>query len=1636
MSKVHFKEGLVEIAAHALNGFEPITYTKSLDDYIGEKFSIFNFTTEEATTVVAGANQQVELEALNESLPIEVVPIYQKKPMPKLILDLTFLHGYYEDNGYFNNNYSNYTPTISDTNSLTYSGISYLHWASYDLIDRNNPGLSDKLERFNVLITEMENLGLNHMRIEAMWNKIVPEINSISSSLHPNQIPDQGTMIDDYIAEIDSYGGWDTLDYFIDQTLASSVITSPYIVVGCGHSSRMPSFNDSGSLKRIAPGTVRPDTLSGYMGVTEDVYLYWLKKYTRAVVRRYKNKINCWQIENELNAARFTESFGWWRVGSAWGEDYAGGFQDRVIEILHDAVRLEDPGAEILTTFHLFEAAKRIKEWNEYIDIVGLQIYPHLFHAYPVLGFFTGEFVWAAKRILTAEGTPGKQVWITETGYPAKTTDVAPLDYASNIEHFSQERQKQFMEEAMYSCMQNGAKGFDIYRLYTEEADEASNAFEINNCYTGLYDEFNNQKLAAPAFKDVFEANNNLETVKFHTKTFSDESLTGTFNVEASVNALPSGIPVKLVPNKDYDVYANDQKLMDSQSELVQHYRWNNEDYHYLYRQFNSSQHILNQVAYYDNAYPIKFKVDIGPGIDTTYLTKKLAVRDTWYENRFKKQPNKYYSLGVSVDTTVYDVFLDQQYPNDNFYKLKAPFIGGATTDNIYVFDHWSGTGVNIIHPNNKYTAAVFLNESGMEVTAHYAPVLNRQGYKLVIPEDEYLEIPEGANYTFAQGFTIECQGDFNIHGTYDHPVTFTGSGKDANFDPTDDPPSDSLIVIKSNDSELYYNFVTIKNIECAFTLMGENNKLTYKHSAIENNNVGIHLGNIKNNEVLIDSITFKNNDIAVRIGDNMANEQQVSEININRCVLEDNYYDMFFEPKQNVTSSSEIQIKFYNSNFITHSSTSGYGIFLKDTSIPNGDIKAYLTNNIFLNTSCSLGAANYREADFNLSYPNTNSYLGSDVINQDPMFIDSENGNYHLSGNSPCIDAGVYTGEDYCPDYDPDGTELDIGRFHFPQLRDTIKTDMILSNEVRIVDDIIIPDTVTVTVLPGTVVKLETNVIIKVYGKFMAEGTQDSMITFTSVYDNPETSDYWDRIRFYDSANDSSIIKYCNIEYAKYAVYTAYSDISIESNIISNIRYHGLYCYESGVSIKNNDIQANHFVIYLYRGNYASQQPVVYGNKLHGGSRGLYMVYSSPYLQDNEIYDNDYGVYAMSYSAAYLGWMGEEGRNYIHNNDYNLSSSNSAVFMGRDMCMLNGGKNKMETFTNYQIYAANNSHIIAENNWWGGPPQPSYFNIDGTSSVDYMPYLSSTPFYKTGLSPEESAFNDVFSGAATDSALTEAEVMANFKDEWPIKQKLLYARNLVYLNFPQNAEKICKDVIQTYPDSSLSYMALNILWEAGETSSQNFKLFKVHLDSISSAKEDKEIYDEAELIRDGFNDEETSAASLGKSYTKYSYPQVAAKALFRDFLFVLYNKENINGAQSVLNTMKANYPNSPETAEAREQFQIYMADAELGAGGAIPKEYKLYANYPNPFNPKTTFKFGLPVDSRITIDIYNVLGQKVFSIARNSVPAGTHTLHWNGRNSGGLKLPSGLFIYGFKAQALNGKKREYFKSRKMILLK
>ncbi|MBN2008686.1 T9SS type A sorting domain-containing protein [candidate division KSB1 bacterium] len=86
--------------------------------------------------------------------------------------------------------------------------------------------------------------------------------------------------------------------------------------------------------------------------------------------------------------------------------------------------------------------------------------------------------------------------------------------------------------------------------------------------------------------------------------------------------------------------------------------------------------------------------------------------------------------------------------------------------------------------------------------------------------------------------------------------------------------------------------------------------------------------------------------------------------------------------------------------------------------------------------------------------------------------------------------------------------------------------------------------------------------------------------------------------------------------------------------------------------------------------------------------------------------------------------------------------------------------------------------------------------------------------------------------------------------------------------------------------------------------------------------------------------------------------------------------------------------------------------------------EYSVIQAYPNPFNPTTTIEYRLKSGGRVSLDVYNLLGQHVISLIRNYRPAGVHQVIFDARG-----LPSGIYFYHFQT---NG----YHEVRKLILMR
>ena len=86
-----------------------------------------------------------------------------------------------------------------------------------------------------------------------------------------------------------------------------------------------------------------------------------------------------------------------------------------------------------------------------------------------------------------------------------------------------------------------------------------------------------------------------------------------------------------------------------------------------------------------------------------------------------------------------------------------------------------------------------------------------------------------------------------------------------------------------------------------------------------------------------------------------------------------------------------------------------------------------------------------------------------------------------------------------------------------------------------------------------------------------------------------------------------------------------------------------------------------------------------------------------------------------------------------------------------------------------------------------------------------------------------------------------------------------------------------------------------------------------------------------------------------------------------------------------------------------------------LRAAEALPSDFALHQNYPNPFNPSTTIEFYLPEQQYVTLDIYNILGQRVVSLVDRDMDAGFQSVNWSGRDNSGSEIASGIYFYLLK---------------------
>jgi hypothetical protein len=95
-----------------------------------------------------------------------------------------------------------------------------------------------------------------------------------------------------------------------------------------------------------------------------------------------------------------------------------------------------------------------------------------------------------------------------------------------------------------------------------------------------------------------------------------------------------------------------------------------------------------------------------------------------------------------------------------------------------------------------------------------------------------------------------------------------------------------------------------------------------------------------------------------------------------------------------------------------------------------------------------------------------------------------------------------------------------------------------------------------------------------------------------------------------------------------------------------------------------------------------------------------------------------------------------------------------------------------------------------------------------------------------------------------------------------------------------------------------------------------------------------------------------------------------------------------------------------------------------------IPDEFQLSQNFPNPFNPQTRIKVGIPDEQdigEITITIYDIVGKKVKTLFKGNLDPGIHTITWNGSDASGKQVSCGTYFYYLKSNKFHQIKKMLF---------
>ena len=678
-----------------------------------------------------------------------------------------------------------------------------------------------------------------------------------------------------------------------------------------------------------------------------------------------------------------------------------------------------------------------------------------------------------------------------------------------------------------------------------------------------------------------------------------------------------------------------------------------------------------------------------------------------------------------------------------------------------------------------------------------------------------------------------------------------------------------------------------------------------------------------------------------------------------------------------------------------------------------------------------------------------------------------------------------------------------------------TITEDLRWSGNVFISGDVIIPDSVKLTILPDSHVEFDTTdseisgedttkCELIVYGQLHAVGTDGHGIEFTSHAYPPATSD-WYAISLWDTASNSSQIEYCDINYAykgiscyqcsidvlnssiSHCSYGAYVDSSGTKLLLDHVRVdscsYGVHVHQGAVRLDSSEFKYNDYGVKCedftrYDENMSNHYPdfqyceidsndeagvllddsspiinycsISYNKKLGIQCLGA----SDPILGQNTVTDNGSAIPPIIYGTGMYttGTSSpivfdklfpaichyEGGYNVITNNDVEgiRILQNSYPQLGRRVFLK--GQNSIHGNVLFNVSNQNDSLVYARYNYWGATPETTKIN----GSVDWKPYLSDTTGgkgfwrgdYLASMDRSSRRDTDIISRAASKEDDLDSNAVAWEYNELGTDYLMqgMYAQAIGAFQY----------VIDTFAHlKAANYALVHIILCYKETDDDDQIVF--YLEDLASDCTNPELEDLAwymsisQLCR-----EKNYQYALNRCQWLVSggCPSEMEKGLrLKKGLIYRYGLGDDLAAMTVFQDFIRRYPDDALIPVARVELEIlgYNSDLPKSPTGdpvikpavSVPKKFTLYQNYPNPFNAYTSIRYDLPEDSRVSMKIFNILGQRVVTLVHERQSAGNYIVSWDGTNSMGSEVSSGIYFIRMEAG-------DFSRTRKLVLLR